>query len=162
MEPKYYIEDYSHWDTEYVFDFIKFDEEGRIDYVREENGNFYLLEKDIKLPKLETEYEYIMYLTGKYIHEKLAKKLEQLIGFKLEQIEIDYEAVDNVLAFNHPLGREIEPGTGIYKSTKGTDLKADMPCEVALQDVIIQVMKVIRTLLHNKGEQHIEPIIRIK
>lgn len=160
MQPKFYIEDNIDWFTDYVIDYIQFDAEGRIDVIREDEERHYIVEQNITLPKFETEYEYINYLTGRYIHEDFAKKLQQLVGYKLEEIEINAEAVDNVLAFDNPFGRKLEDGS--YKSVAGTDMAAVLPHEASMEDAIIKTMKVKRTLLHNGGKQQIRPLIRLK
>jgi len=65
MGPKFYIEDVHDCDSQYSIDYIKFDELGKIDIVRETYGRNYLVERDIQLPIFESESEYIDYLMEK-------------------------------------------------------------------------------------------------
>lgn len=159
MEPLYKIEDVNDWFSNYTYDHIRLDVEGKIDAVRRDSGIDYIIEQDIHLPKLDTEYEYISYLTGKYIHKDFAKHLEQLVGYNLQEIVIDEVTVNNVLAFNDPRGTKVSTG---YKSAFEAGMEATMDYEYELVDAITETMEVIRTLVHNKGEQKIRPVIRIK
>jgi len=68
MGPKFYIEDVYDCDSQYTIDYIKFDELGKIDIVRETYGRNYLVERDIQLPIFETEEEYIDYLAEFFIN----------------------------------------------------------------------------------------------
>ena len=62
MGPKFYIEDVYDCDSQYSIDYIKFDELGKIDIVRETYDKNYLVEENIQLPIFKTEREYIDYL----------------------------------------------------------------------------------------------------
>lgn len=160
MEAIYYVKDTGGetWETDFTIDYIKFDDEGKVDFVRETQGINYLLEENIKLPKLNTEYEYIEYLTGKYIHEEIAEHLKQLIGFELEKITLDWDNVNNAIFVGNPRGKE----TGIgWQHAYELLMEATRDWEFVLVEAVIYTMEVIRTLLHNNGELKIKKRIRI-
>jgi len=85
MGPKFYIEDVHDCDSQYSIDYIKFDELGKIDIVRETYGRNYLVERDIQLPIFETEEEYKKLLEDKQLEEKCTEEVLQVLYTKVEE-----------------------------------------------------------------------------
>ena len=105
MGPKFYIEDVHDCDSQYSIDYIKFDELGKIDIVRETYGRNYLVERDIQLPIFETEEEYIDYLAEKDIIDPyFSDILHKLVGHTSENIVIDEVSLNNALFIGDPRG----------------------------------------------------------
>ena len=160
MGPKFYIEDVHDCDSQYSIDYIKFDELGKIDIVRETYGRNYLVERDIQLPIFETEEEYIVYLAEKDIIDPyFSDILHKLVGHTPENIVIDEVSLNNALFIGDPRGAD-RPGG--FKNAFELLMEATMIWEFSAIDAMEKTMQVIRTLLRDKEHRYQEKLIRIK
>ena len=160
MGPKFYIEDVNDCDSEYSIDYIKFDELGKIDIVRETYGRNYLVERDIQLPIFETEREYINYLEKEdIIDSHLAEVLHLFEGYKPELIIMDEISLNNALFIGDARGAERATG---FKNAFELLMEATLIWEFSAIDALESTLQVIRTLLRDKKHRYQENLIRIK
>ncbi|WP_455485501.1 hypothetical protein [Gemella sp.] len=160
MGPKFYIEDVNDCDSEYSIDYIKFDELGKIDIVRETYGRNYLVERDIQLPIFETEREYIDYLEKEdIIDPHLAEVLYLFEGYKPELIIMDEISLNNALFIGDARGAERATG---FKNAFELLMEATLIWEFSAIDALESTLQVIRTLLRDKKHRYQENLIRIK
>ena len=160
MGPKFYIEDVYDCDSQYSIDYIKFDELGKIDIVRETYDKNYLVEENIQLPIFETEREYIDYLEKKdIIDPHLAEVLYLLEGHKPELIIMDEVSLNNALFIGGARGAERATG---FKDAFELLMEATMIWEFSAIEALESTLQVIRTLLRDKRHRYQENLIRIK
>ena len=152
MGPKFYIEDVNDCDSQYSIDYIKFDELGKIDIVRETYGRNYLVERDIQLPIFESESEYIDYLMEKDIIDPyLADVLHRLVGHTPENIVIDEVSLNNELFIGDARGSD-RPGG--FKDDFELLMEAKLIWDFSAIEAMEKTMQVIRTLLHDKEHRY--------
>jgi len=160
MGPKFYIEDVHDCDSQYTIDYIKFDELGKIDIVRETYGRNYLVERDIELPIFETEEEYIDYLAEKDIIDPyFSDILHKLVGHTPENVIIDEVSLNNALFIGDPRGAERETG---FKDAFELMMEATMRWEFSALEALRRTMQVIRILMRDKEHKLSDGPIRIK
>lgn len=160
MGQKFYIEDVNDCDSEYSIDYIKFDELGKIDIIREIYGKNYLVEENIQLPIFESESEYIDYLMEKDIIDPyLADVLHRLVGHTPENIVIDEVSLNNALFIGDARGAD-RPGG--FKDAFQLLMEAILIWEFSAIEAMEKTMQVIRTLLRDKEHRYQEKLIRIR
>lgn len=160
MGPKFYIEDVHDCDSQYSIDYIKFDELGKIDIIREIYGKNYLVEENIQLPIFESESEYIDYLMEKDIIDPyLADVLHRLVGHTPENIVIDEVSLNNALFIGDARGAD-RPGG--FKDAFQLLMEAILIWEFSAIEAMEKTMQVIRTLLRDKEHRYQEKLIRIR
>ena len=160
MGQKFYIEDVNDCDSQYSIDYIKFDELGKIDIIREIYGKNYLVEENIQLPIFESESEYIDYLMEKDIIDPyLADVLHRLVGHTPENIVIDEVSLNNALFIGDARGAD-RPGG--FKDAFQLLMEAILIWEFSAIEAMEKTMQVIRTLLRDKEHRYQEKLIRIR